>query len=150
MVHSPPPPRLCLGAEECSPSVAGPMAASWAFETEEVEDEAEHVQLYELVEAEGAELTDGKIGIKEHQDDNNAGCKGDREPGEGGTSSAGNSDYGRDGDDYHDLRSLLAKISLAICYDLRYSATGMFWDYTTLIFGLSRRGREAETGHIND
>ena len=44
------------------------------------------------------------------------------------------------GINYYDLHSLLAKIELRICPDLRSSATRVFWDYATHIFGLSRRG----------
>ena len=122
-----------LGVEYDRPSVAGPAATPWTCGKEDT-------QLHELIEEEGVEITDSEIGIKKRQDDDNTGCRGDRER-EGGTSSAGDSDrdHDRDGTDYYDLRSLLAKISLAICHDLRYSATGMFSNYTTLIFGLPRR-----------
>lgn len=129
--------------EDGSPPAGGSAAASCAFETEEGDD-AEEFLFHKLIEEASADLADERIGIEEHQVDNNAGCRGDRELG-GGTSSASGSDHDRDHDDtdYYDLRSLLEKISLAsesICHDLRYSATGMFWDYTTHIFGLSRRG----------
>lgn len=136
IIHSPPSLRTFLGVEEGSPSVAWSAATSWASEKEEEEDETEDVQLHELVE-EGVELTDDEIGIKEHQDDENAGCRGARELG-GGTSSAGDGDG--DNINYYDLRSLLAKIWFTICPDFRYRATGIFWDYTTLIFGPSWRG----------
>jgi len=106
---------MCLGLEDGSCSVAGSAAACSAFEKEEEED----VQLHKLVE-EGAELTDDEIGTKEHQDDDD--------------------DDDRDRINYYDLRSLLAKIELGICPNFRSSATRVFWDYTTHLFGLSRRG----------
>lgn len=125
--------------EDGSPPAGGFGAASCAFETEEG-DGAEEFLFHKLIDEASADLADEGIGIEEHQVENSAGCRGDRELG-GGTSSAGCSDHDRDhdGTDYYDLRSLL-KISLAICHDLRYSATDMFWDYTAHIFGLSRQG----------
>jgi len=120
---------MCLDVEDGSCSVAGSADACSAFKKEE----EEHVQLHELVE-EGAE-----IGMKEHEDNDDAGCGGGREQGVR-TSSAGDGDRDRDGINYYDLRSLLAKIELRICPDFRSSATRVFWDYATLIFGLPRQG----------
>ena len=129
IMDSPPSPHMHLGVEDDRPSVVGSAVASWACGKEDA-------QLHKLVGEEGAEITDSEVGIKEHQDDDNTGCRGDKELGGGGTSSAGanDSDHERNGIDYYDLHSLLAKISHAICHDLRYSATGMFWDW------LQRRG----------
>ena len=106
-------------------------AASWVFEAEE---ETMNVPLHKLVE-EGAGITDDAIGIKEHQVDDNAGCGRSRELG-GGRSSTGDGDC----DGFNNLRSLWEKVSLTGRPAFRYSAPGMFWNYTTLIFGLSRRG----------
>jgi len=111
-------------------SVAG--SAGSAFEKEE------DVELHELVE-EGEEPTEDETGTRERQDDDDAGCGGGREQG-GGTSGADDGDRDRDRINYYDLRSLLAKIELGICPNFRSSATRVFWDYTTHIFGLSRRG----------
>ena len=127
-----------IGVEDGGPSVARSAAAFWAFEKEEKEDEAEDVPFHKQVEG-GPELTDDEIGIKEHQDDDSAGRGGARGLGGGRRrSSTGDGDGDRDG--ISDLRSSWAKISLAISPDFRYSATDMFWDYATFIFGLSRRG----------
>ena len=117
--------------EDGSPSVAGSADACSAFEKEEEED------IQELVE-QGAELTDDEIGTKEHQDDDDAGCGGGRELGGGGSSSTVGGDGDRDG--IQGLRSLWEKISLAVRLGSGYRTPGMFWNYTTHIFGLSRRG----------
>ena len=60
-----------LGVEYDRPSVAGSAATPWTCGKEDT-------QLHKLVEEEGAEITDSEIGIKEHQDDDNTGYRGDR------------------------------------------------------------------------
>jgi len=137
IMHSPPSLHTRLGVEGGSSSVAGSATAPWASDEEEEAEEAVDVPLHKLVE-EGAGLTDDETGIKEHQDDDNAGRGGGKElRGGRGRSSTGDGDLD---DGFNDLRLMLENISLKVHLDSTYITPGVFWNYATRIFGLSRRG----------
>ena len=112
IIHSLPSLRICLGAEDGSPSSVG----SEFTGDENLESRSTRTTI--TPDAKGVESWEEGLGRgRKSSSDGDGHCGG-----------------------INGLRSFWAKVSLAVRPGSRYSAPGMFWNYATLIFGPSGRG----------